>query len=156
MLLSQIILMLVVAVPRRHLADADTPSPAPNASSVTPAPTEELTDDKSADPIAVGVGVFLLLLLFGTAFYFVVVWPKRSMAAYRERFYNLVGYDSGHSRTHLSAPFVEQNDASPSRATSGSPARAGFKVPTFKERSAPRAEAEAQSSPPTAKLFVSL
>jgi hypothetical protein len=49
--------------------------------------------NEPVNPAVIGVGVLLLVALFGASFYFVVVWPKQSLLDYRRRFEALVSRD---------------------------------------------------------------
>ncbi len=65
-----------------------TPTPSPTTTPV-PAPLS----GEAVNPFVIGFGVLALLALFGASFYFVVVWPKRSLLEYRRKFEALVNRD---------------------------------------------------------------
>lgn len=48
---------------------------------------------EAVNPVVIGLGVLALLALFFASFYFVVVWPKRSLLEYRRKFEALVNRD---------------------------------------------------------------
>jgi hypothetical protein len=57
----------------------------------TPVPAP--LDGEAGSPLIIGFGVLALVTLFAASFYFVVVWPKRSLLEYRRKFEALVNRD---------------------------------------------------------------
>jgi hypothetical protein len=66
---------------------------APNATFVN---VTVLTNASRVDPVVVGLGILILILLFAASFYYTVIWPRRSMIEYRHKFEMLVRTEQIH------------------------------------------------------------
>ena len=69
-------------------------TPAPNISIVANSTT--LANATRVDPVVVGLGIVVLILLFAASFYYTVIWPRRSMIEYRRKFEMLVRTEQIH------------------------------------------------------------
>jgi hypothetical protein len=67
---------------------------APNATAFVNATV--LSSPSRVDPVVVGLGIVILILLFGASFYYTVIWPRQSMIEYRHKFEMLVRTEQIH------------------------------------------------------------
>ena len=138
-------LLVVTTFANAQTTAAQTTTAAPT----TPVPAP--LDGESVNPFVIGFGVLALLALFGASFYFVVVWPKRSLLEYRKKFEALVNRDrfvgdetslrtggkSGESPLYGGAKPVEIGVSSVTGQAKHK------KIPTMKELNTVKAEREA-------------
>lgn len=72
---------------------SSTTGVATTSTSVTSTPVPAPLSGEQINPFVIGIGVLALLALFAASFYYVVVWPKRSLLEYRRKFEALVNRD---------------------------------------------------------------